>query len=115
VPATYITLDSAMINCLIRDPRKLAVLAAAWAVAVVLILATSWPAIPRTSVDWLLLVFVGVPLYIAGEIGFAWLFSPKHGAALSERKFSWLRIWVALGAALAAAVLYWAVLVGVLS
>jgi hypothetical protein len=104
-----------MIGRLIQDPKKLAVLVGAWAIAVAVVLASSWPAIPRSWVDWLLLVFVGVPLYVAAEIGFAWLFSPKHGAALSERKFSWLRIAVAFVAALAAAGIYWAVSVGLLA
>jgi hypothetical protein len=104
-----------MITRLFQDPKKLAVLLAAWVIAVLVILRISWPAIPRNWVDWLLLVFVGVPLYVAAEIGFAWLFSPKRGAALSERKFSWLRIVVALIAALAAAALCWAVSLGLLA
>ena len=94
-----------MANRLVQDPRKIAVLAASWIIAVLVILGSS-PATPRTWADWLLLVFVGVPLYLAGEVGFAWLLSPKRGAAASERKFSWVRVLVAFVAALAAVALW---------
>jgi hypothetical protein len=66
-----------------------------------MVLAGIWPWAPKTTLQWIILIALGPPLYILGEEFFGWLFSRKHGFAISPREFSFLRIGVGLVVCLA--------------
>ena len=55
-----------------------------------------WPDWARTQIQWLLLIGLGPPAYVLGEAFFGWLLSRDHGHSLSPRRFSVVRIIVAL-------------------
>ena len=57
---------------------------------------TLLPHLPQNSLQWVLLVIFGPPLYVLGETIGSGLFSSEHGQAISSRRFSIARIAVAL-------------------
>lgn len=70
---------------------------------------TLLPHLPSTWAQWLALVVLGPPVYVALEALGAWLFSPTHGEAISAKPFSLRRIGlvvilVALAAAMVGAI-----------
>jgi hypothetical protein len=85
----------------------LTTLALVWLVLAGLLLFSLWHDLPRTSLQWVLLLAFGPPLYIFGEAFFEWLFSLKHGQAISQRKTSPIRILLALPVMLALFALSW--------
>jgi hypothetical protein len=76
--------------------RFLRVLAIVWLIVACFLLLQLWPDIPQSKAQWFLFVGLGPPLYVLGEGFFAWLFSPAHGKAISDRTFSVSRIAVVL-------------------
>ena len=76
-------------------------LAILWLVVGCLLIVQFWPDLPHTNLQWFLLIAFGPPVYILGEEFFGWLFSAKHGEAISSRKFSPVRILLVLPIALA--------------
>jgi len=81
--------------------RILLVGAAVWLVVAGLLVVQLLPNLPRSTLQWVLLVGLGPPLYILGEGFFGWLFSDEHGAAISQKRFSIKRIGVALAVTMA--------------
>jgi hypothetical protein len=75
---------------------SLPALAMAWLFIAWLLLIQLWPHLPHTALQWFLLVAFGPPLYVLGEGFFGWLFSPKHGKAISDREFSFVRVLLVL-------------------
>lgn len=90
-----------------RWPRWLGLLFLGWLLVGCLLLLQLWPDLPRTWQQLALVVSIGPPLYVFAEGAFGWLFSPKHGAAISHRRFSVVRIGAALIVALAWFALVW--------
>lgn len=82
-------------------------LALVWLIISSLLLLQLWPDLPHTKLQWFLLIAFGPPIYIFGEEFFGWLFSKKHGQAISQRKFSLVRVLVAFPVALALFALSW--------
>ncbi|MFZ3174546.1 MAG: hypothetical protein WA146_06580 [Thiobacillus sp.] len=82
-------------------------LAIGWLLIAGLLLFQLWPDLPQTSLQWFLLVAFGPPLYVLGEGFFSWLLSSKHGKAISNREFSFVRVLVALPIMLAVFALCW--------
>lgn len=64
-----------------------------WFFLVGLLALSVWPNLPRSK---FLFIALGPPLYLLGEGFFGWLFSEKHGRAISQSKFSGARILIAL-------------------
>jgi len=63
-----------------------------WLAVSGLLVVLFWPDLPSTWLQWLLFIAFGPPLYVLGEEFFGWVFSPRHGAAISKRTFSLRRI-----------------------
>ncbi len=91
----------------LRLPRLLLGIAAAWLLVGGLLLLQLWPDLPRTKGQWALFLLLFPPLYLGGEILGAWLFSPSTGHSISGKRFSLIRILVALPLALAWFALAW--------
>jgi hypothetical protein len=70
--------------------------AVAWFVVTGLVLLQIAPYFPKSTLEWVLLIVVGPPLYVLGEALGAWLFSPERGHRISPKGFSFLRIAYAL-------------------
>lgn len=64
-------------------------LGAVWLLLVAMLEGLLWPDLPKTNLGWIILVVLGPPAYIVGESFFGWLFSEKHGKAISSKQFSW--------------------------
>lgn len=91
-------------------PKLLALLpalAVGWLLVAGLLLFQLWPNLPRTSLQWFLLVAFGPPLYVLGEGLLSSLFSPKDGLAISDRGFSLVRVLLALPVVLAVFACCW--------
>jgi hypothetical protein len=87
--------------------RRLPALALLWLLLASLITIQLWPHLPRSQLQWFLLLAFGPPLYVLGEALFGWLFSAVHGRAISQTRFSVTRIAIALPVVLAWFVLCW--------
>ena len=72
------------------------ILAVAWVTVAYLLAVQFWPHLPQTARQWAVFVGVGSPLYVAPEGAFGWLFSRRHGEAISTKQFSISRILIAL-------------------
>lgn len=81
--------------------------AIAWLLVAGLLVLELWPDLPGGKRQWALFLTLGPPLYVAGEAACSWLFSPSRGWAISRKKFSPLRIALALPIALAWLALSW--------
>jgi hypothetical protein len=81
--------------------------AIAWLLVAGLLVLQLWPDLPSDKQGWALFLTLGPPLYIAGEACCGWLFSPSRGWAISRKRFSPLRIALALPVALAWFALVW--------
>jgi hypothetical protein len=81
--------------------------AVAWLLVVGLLLLHVWPNLPHSQKQWLLFVALGPPLYVLGESVGAWIFSERHGRAISSRGFSIARILMALFVVTAVVGLCW--------
>lgn len=55
-----------------------------------------WPSFPQSKSEWLLLLVFGPPAYVLLEAFGDWMFSRRHGHAISSREFSVVRIMTAL-------------------
>jgi hypothetical protein len=88
-------------------PRRFIALAIAWLLVAAFLVFQFWPDLPKSYLQWLLLVVFGPPLYVLGEAFFGWLFSLRHGQSISPRPFSPIRILVALPVVLAFLALSW--------
>lgn len=75
--------------------RTVVVGAIFWIVIAGIVLVQIWPTMPETYRDWLVFVAIAPPIYVLLEALGAWIFSEKHGFALSSGRFSLLRIAVA--------------------
>ena len=84
--------------------------AAMWLLMVAVLLIQSLPWIPSTLTQWLVVVGIGPPLYLAGEGIFSWLLSLEHGYRLSPRPFSVLRVLAALATVIMSCGIIWFVL-----
>ena len=78
-----------------------------WALLVALILLEIAPHVPETRLGWVLLAVAGPPLYLAGELISARLFSREVGTRISPKGFSLARVVVATGAMLLLAGAAW--------
>ena len=78
--------------------------AAVWVLITVLIALQLWPDLPRSRQQWLLLIGLGPPLYIALEAWGSWVLAPARGWAVSRKRFSLLRLVLLLPL-----VLFWSV------
>src|SRR2546425_13028702 len=87
--------------------RKLPVAALAWLFLVGLLIVEFWPDLPTSKSRWLLFIVVGPPLYILAEAFSSWLFSPEHGNALLPRRFSIVRVLIAVPVVAVVLGLYW--------
>lgn len=63
-----------------------------WSVLCGVILLSVWPLMPRTRLQWVLLIVFGPPLFVLGEHLGDQLFSKRVGLRISPRRFSILRI-----------------------
>jgi hypothetical protein len=50
------------------------------------------PHIPNSYIQWLVVIVIGPPLYVLGELIIGGFFSPERGNAISSKQFSALRI-----------------------
>ena len=91
----------------IRLPRWLLPVAIVWLLVAGVLLLQFWPDIPRTTRQWAFFFVLFPPLYVAGEAWNTWVFSPARGWAISRKKFSILRVVLALPVALVWFVLSW--------
>lgn len=87
--------------------RSLTLLAFLWLLIAAFITIQLWPHLPRSQLQWLVLIALGPPFYVLGEAFFGWLFSEAHGRAISERRFSVTRIAVAVPLGVAWFVFCW--------
>lgn len=101
------TLGSIVVRAFSNQIGKLAAVVALWLLVAGLCVVMVWPQVPKTWGHWVLFVLVAPPLYLAAEAAGGWLFSQKHGHAISSRAFSVLRIAAALVAVLAAVAVSW--------
>jgi hypothetical protein len=90
-----------------RKIRTLLVVAVLWLVVATFLVLQFWPNVPHSPLKWVLFIVFGPPLYVLGEEFFGWLFSPKHGAAISPNRFSAKRILIALPILVAVVALGW--------
>jgi len=90
-----------------RFTRLLLLLALVWLLLAAFLAIQFWPDLPRSKLQWVLLIFFGPPLYIASEAFFTWLFSKHRGQSISSRSFSLKRILVALPIVLAFIAISW--------
>ena len=67
-----------------------------WLVACGALLVTLWPWHPATSLQWMTFILLGPLAYGAVEYSGGLILSPKLGARISSKPFSWLRIAYAL-------------------
>jgi len=79
-----------------RGVRLLLVLALFWLGLAAFLAFQFWPRVPHSVLQWVLFIALGPPLYLLGEAFFEWLFSRKHGHAISPHRFSVKRILFAL-------------------
>jgi hypothetical protein len=81
--------------------------AVAWLLLAAFLATSLWPGVPKIKSQWFFFVAFVPPLYVLGEAGGSWLFSRRHGYAISRHRFSIARILIALPVALAAVALSW--------
>jgi hypothetical protein len=55
-----------------------------------------YPHWPNSAIGWAILIFIGIPLSIALEALFEFAFSEKIGKSITDKRFSGLRIIIAL-------------------
>lgn len=67
-------------------------LSVAWIFLAGFLILQSLPDLPKTNLGWFLLVVVGPPIYVAGEVFFGWFLSDEHGRKISNKQFSLLRM-----------------------
>jgi hypothetical protein len=79
----------------------LSILALCWLVIGGLLTLGMWPDLPSSNSGWFILLAFGPPIFVFGEAFFGWLLSPRHGAAVSQNRFSALRILLAFPLAVA--------------
>ena len=79
----------------------------AWLLVADLLALQFWPSVPQSRAQWFVFTALGPPLYVLGEFGSSWLFSRRHGQAISRNSFSVARILIALPAVLAAFAFSW--------
>jgi hypothetical protein len=72
------------------------IFAVAWLMVAGLLALQLWPDLPHTAKQWAVFVGIGPPAYKALEAGFEWLFSRRHGEAISNKPFSIARVFFAL-------------------
>ena len=72
--------------------RRLILIVLLWLLIAVLVAIQAWPDLPRTKLQWSLLVAFGPPLYVFGEKLFGSFFSRQHGHSVSPDRFSFKRI-----------------------
>jgi hypothetical protein len=78
-----------------------------WLFACGLLLLMLWPWRPSTPMQWALFLALGPLVYGAFEYLGGWILSPRLGARISPRRFSWLRIAYALAALLLFLVIFY--------
>ena len=71
-----------------------------WGLVLVLCVLPFAP-LPHSRLGWLLLVLLGPPAAVLGEEFFGWVFSDRHGYAISHHAFSAARVAVGVAAMLA--------------
>lgn len=81
--------------------------AAAWLFVAAALLLYVWPDLPQSPRQWALFIAFGPPIYALLELGGNWLFSERHGRAISNRSFSVARITLALFGVIAAIAVCW--------
>lgn len=91
---------------------KICALAALWLIGAVAALLFLWPSLPQSAIQWALLLALGPPLYLVGEIIFSCLLTDERGRRVSEARFSFLRIGLVLAVlaaclGLSVALVYW--------
>jgi len=94
----------------IASKRRVRVLlwgAAAWLFIAAFVMVQFWPDLPHTAAGWLLFIALAPPLYIFAEAVGNRLLSRRHGNAISQRKFSMARVFIALPVVLAVFALSW--------
>jgi len=84
--------------------------AAGWLFVVALLLLQFWPQVPQTFAGWVVFIALGPPVYVLAEALAGWLFSERHGAAISRARFSPLRVLFGLVVSLVFLAAYWWVL-----
>ena len=87
--------------------RTLLVIAVLWLAVAAFLAFQFWPDVPHSALKWVLFIVFGPPLYVLGEEFFGWLLSAKHGATISQHRFSAKRILIALPLFLAVFALSW--------
>lgn len=76
--------------------RTLLVVALVWLLVAGLLMLQLWPDLPESTLQWVLFIALGPPVYLLGESFFAWLLSRRHGQFISPHGFSFKRILVEL-------------------
>lgn len=79
-----------------RIVSSITAIAIAWFVITGLLVVIFWSNLPKTNIRWVLFIVIGPPVYVVAEGIFGWVFSDKHGKAISAKNFSWLRIVIVL-------------------
>ena len=65
------------------------------------------PHIPNSYIQWLVVIVIGPPLYVLGELIIGSVFSPERGSAISSKQFSVLRIIIGVVVAAVVVALSW--------
>ena len=65
------------------------------------------PHIPNSYIQWLVVIVIGPPLYVIGELTVGSFFSPERGNAISLKRFSALRIFIGFVVAAIVVVFSW--------
>jgi hypothetical protein len=90
--------------------RLVLVGAVGWLFVAALLLLQVWPRVPQGFAGWMVFIALGPPSYVLAAAFAGWLFSERHGAAISRARFSPLRVLFALFVSLAFLAVYWWVL-----
>jgi hypothetical protein len=86
---------------------RLGAVAACWLLIAAVLILEFWPDLPRTHTGWFTFIVVGPPLYVLAEAFGGWLFSERHGKAISPKPFSVLRVLIALVVVLVSVGMIW--------
>ena len=87
--------------------RLLLLLPLGWLVVFVFYVLPWLHRLPRSRPEWLLLFVLGPPAVVVLKLSFRWVFSARHGYAISRRTFSLQRLFILLLAMLALGALFY--------
>ena len=76
--------------------RFFVMIGAIWLALAAFLVVQSWPDLPRSRLYWILFAAFVPPAYMLSETFSGWLFSRRHGEAISSKAFAIKRVLVAV-------------------